>query len=116
MIKHYLKIKKGFAERTSFPLRGRLTIGRSPQNDIHLWDPRVSRYHAAVYLNVQKVIAEDLSSRNGTFINGQRAKKATLTNGDTIMVGNIVLQLVQEEKPQRKADLANTMDLTPTDA
>ena len=82
-------------ERT-FPLDadGTCTIGRSPKNTIQLNGDAVSRNHALVRCNDKRTrfCIYDLSSRNGTLLNGGRLVVPTiLENGDVISIGNFQL-------------------------
>ena len=65
----------------------RITIGRRSGNDIHLDDPGVSKEHAVIRTVGNDHIFEDLSSTNGSTINGSRIAKHILQNGDVIEVG-----------------------------
>jgi ABC-type multidrug transport system ATPase subunit/pSer/pThr/pTyr-binding forkhead associated (FHA) protein len=71
-----------------------LTIGRSPENDIVLDHPAVSRKHARI---VQRepgdiYVLEDLGSSNGTYVNGAMViQSVTLKKGDTIRIGTVKL-------------------------
>ena len=62
-------------------------IGRHHDNSIHLTDPGVSGFHARIYRGPNGYNLEDLKSRNGTWINGNRTHHATLAHGDRIHVG-----------------------------
>jgi hypothetical protein len=76
------------------PVRGRLTLGRDPANDIALrWDGEVSRVHAELELIAgQWAVADDGLSRNGTFVNGRAAAgRRRLRDGDCVRVGRTVL-------------------------
>jgi len=70
-----------------------LTIGRDEGRDIVIPDARVSRLHMQVYLSDGRVIAEDLGSSNGTFLDGQRlAGPVVLTEGRWLQVGSRFLK------------------------
>ena len=65
-------------------------VGRGG-GDVELADPEVSRRHAMFRLVDGKPAVEDLSSRNGTFVNDRRADGLTvLGSGDRIRFGNTV--------------------------
>ena len=64
-----------------------VTIGRAPDNDIHINNLAVSNYHARIYPEGERLMVEDLESVNGVFINDRRVKKGPLASGDTILVG-----------------------------
>ena len=51
-----------------FEVYGRISLGRSLENVIVVPDPSVSRRHALVYIEDDKVVLEDLGSTNGTYI------------------------------------------------
>jgi hypothetical protein len=65
-----------------------LTIGREHDNNIELKDPDVARYHARIVHERGRYVVEDLDSTTGTWVNGQRAKKTPLNNGDVVRVGS----------------------------
>lgn len=68
-----------------------LTMGRSPDNDLVIESNFVSAYHAKVHRRNSKLFIKDLSSHNGTFINGLRIKEAPLIDGDEISLADISL-------------------------
>lgn len=65
-----------------------ITIGRMPGSTIVIDDPRVSRQHAQVYVDQDRVILSDLGSTNGTFVNGVRITRAELNGQDDIAIGS----------------------------
>jgi pSer/pThr/pTyr-binding forkhead associated (FHA) protein len=77
------------------PLRGEtfyldepvVSIGRLESNDIRLEDPFVSRHHCLIRNEGDEYMIEDLSSANGTFINGQRVNRVSLGEGSLIEIG-----------------------------
>jgi len=73
----------------------RLTIGRKPNNDIHIDDPTISGEHAAI-LMLQNAYVEDLNSTNGTSLNGKPVNKRQLTNGDLIKIGRHEFKFIDE--------------------
>lgn len=74
-------------------LKPRTRVGRDQANDVVFdHDLMVSRFHAEVVGNSSggfDVI--DLKSANGTFINGQPIKRATLRVGDLLTIGSTVM-------------------------
>jgi two-component system, cell cycle sensor histidine kinase and response regulator CckA len=78
---------------TSWALRDELLIGRSSRCDIVLHVDPVSRRHARVTREAGGYLIEDLNSRNGTFVNGQRIERRRLVVGDRITVGGEVTLL-----------------------
>jgi pSer/pThr/pTyr-binding forkhead associated (FHA) protein len=73
-----------------------ISIGRAPDNAIHIDNLAVSNYHARVYPESGQLMVEDLESMNGTFLNNNRIKKEWLRSGDTILVGKHVIVVDQE--------------------
>jgi DNA-binding NtrC family response regulator len=65
-------------------------MGRSPQSDIYLPDPHVSREHATIRKTARGYLLHD-RSRNGTKINHQNVKHHLLKEGDLIEIGRFHL-------------------------
>jgi hypothetical protein len=68
-------------------LRGELVVGRDRTAGLRLGEQSVSRCHARLALLDDEVSIVDLSSRNGTFVNGDRVSMAMLATGDRIRFG-----------------------------
>jgi phosphoserine phosphatase RsbU/P len=62
-------------------------IGRQGDNHLVLRDNRISRSHARITAENGEYFVEDLDSRHGTFLNGQRIKRGKLREGDRIDFG-----------------------------
>ena len=80
----------GYASKiaTSSCGHGENVLGRDPTATVRLESLRISRYHARIVLNDEEAILEDLGSKNGTFLHGERiAEPARLGQGDQIRVG-----------------------------
>jgi pSer/pThr/pTyr-binding forkhead associated (FHA) protein len=79
----------------------RVTVGRSSGNDVALTeDGQVSRVHAVLERLAGGWSVRDVSSRNGTFVNGSRVSgEARLGPGDEIRVGRTRLVLRAERTP-----------------
>lgn len=72
-----------------YQLAAEATMGRSPSCEISLQDDKVSRRHARIVLEERGARIEDLGSRNGTLVNGQRiAGGVSLAPGDQVQVGD----------------------------
>ena len=112
MVKSYLIIQKGLVGERVFPVETRVTIGRTPENDIHLPDPSVSRRHALLYVEDGKAVLEDLGSRNGTYLNEIRVDKALLSSGDTLRLGKVTTGFLQEEELPKQTQMKETHKVT----
>jgi len=74
--------------------RSTLLIGRAEECDVRPLSEDVSRRHCAIHVGPADVWAEDLGSRNGTFVNGVRiTEKTRLCDGDLIRVGALELKV-----------------------
>ena len=71
---------------------GENIIGRAADGLITLPSTKVSRRHARIVVSSERVILEDLGSRNGTYVGDRRIESAVeLKNGDRIGIGPAVL-------------------------
>ena len=69
---------------------GDIVIGRHPDCDIIIDDASVSRRHAKIKVNNGVCYIEDLSSRNGTFLNSHTVHKSTrLFDGSEIVICDV---------------------------
>src|SRR5215813_12060091 len=62
-------------------------IGRHADNNLVLRDNRVSRSHARISSSNGAYVIEDLNSRHGTWVNGERVARHVLRNSDRIDFG-----------------------------
>jgi sigma-B regulation protein RsbU (phosphoserine phosphatase) len=62
-------------------------IGRQGENNLVLRDNRISRSHARISVANGEYVIDDLDSRHGVFVNGQRVKRHVLKDGDRIDFG-----------------------------
>ena len=86
----YLVIKQpSMVDRREVIFEDEVTIGRTENNSIAIDDISVSRQHASISLGSTGHWIQDLGSRNGTRVNGQKlsAEGALLRNGDRIALG-----------------------------
>jgi pSer/pThr/pTyr-binding forkhead associated (FHA) protein len=75
--------------------QGEFALGRSAECQLSLDDPLVSRRHALLIVASDGVTIEDLQSRNGVVLNGERITRRTALNaGDRIMIGSQELTLL----------------------
>src|SRR3954469_4314094 len=83
-----LTVITGAATGRMFKLSGGMTIGRAPVCEIRLEDDGISRSHARVKCEGDNAWVEDLGSRNGTFVNGEKiGQLVKIADGDKIQVG-----------------------------
>jgi DNA-binding winged helix-turn-helix (wHTH) protein len=70
---------------------GEHLLGRSPDLDVYLNSPSVSRRHARIRISAREMTLEDLGSKNGTYVRGVRLDEApvALEDGDEMRLGSI---------------------------
>jgi diguanylate cyclase (GGDEF)-like protein len=66
-------------------------IGRGQQADIQVVDEGISRRHAEIVHEGDKILIRDLQSTNGTYCNGERIAEHQLSDGDKIQVGSTTI-------------------------
>jgi two-component system, NtrC family, response regulator GlrR len=66
-------------------------FGRSQDNDVRLSDSAVSERHLRLEPCDAGLLARDLGSKNGTFVNGVRMHTALITEGTSIRIGRTEL-------------------------
>jgi len=95
-----LRFISGKYQGGEYPLAesGELVIGRSVELDLVLIEDMVSRKHARLTLAPAGITIADLGSTNGTFVNGEKVRKAQLKEGDRILIGTSILKLVATKK------------------
>ena len=91
-------------DRTSYPLYdNEYSIGREASNKIQVPDGSVSGSHAKIIRTPQGYLLEDLKSRNGTYVNGERIQSRVLQNDDKIRLGKVhmIFNLPSEVVPEK---------------
>lgn len=90
--------------------RGATILGRSSDCHVTIEDPLVSRHHARIVLDGDRVVVYDLNSRNGVKVNGVQVKDPVeLRDGDRVRIGTQELVFCRVEiMPQRAASPAKT--------
>jgi DNA-binding winged helix-turn-helix (wHTH) protein len=84
-----------FVEGREVALRpGENLIGRVEEGAVWIESPSVSRRHARILVTDGPPLLEDLGSKNGTFLRGQRlSAPVPLADGDEFRLGRVALQL-----------------------
>ena len=77
-----------------YPISSRVSyIGREDVNQVIIPNDAISKKHAKLTFADGKFYIEDLSSSNGTFLNGTRVHTRTvLRNGDLIRLGAVIVK------------------------
>lgn len=75
------------------------SIGSAPDNDLVITDPLVSPMHARLQVINGVYTLQDLGSQTGTFVNGQRTVQKPVQHGDTVRIGNAVMEVRNPTMP-----------------
>jgi len=68
-------------------------LGRSPELEVCLDSPSVSRQHARIRVSAEGATLEDLGSKNGTYLRGRKLDgAAALGDGDELRLGTVRLK------------------------
>lgn len=112
----FIQVLTGPSAGSLYPLGDiPLTIGRSADADVPLQEIAVSRTHGRVVSDDEgDVWFEDLNSRNGSFMGGQRVQRCKLNEGDIINLGGAAT-LKYARCETMEAELIHT-DAAPRDA
>jgi adenylate cyclase len=111
-----LKITDASGRQTQHGLvaKTNCTIGRAPDNQIVLDDPRASRHHAHIktgddggFVLVDGYYSNGQIHRsaNKVYVNGEQKFEHVLTNGDRVTIGASTLRF-EQPKEERTADLS----------
>ncbi len=88
--------------------REEVILGRALEADVRVNDSKVSRRHARIITapnsenGKTEYILDDLDSRNGTLLNGQKATQEVLSHGDKITIGEHILRFEMLDEIDRE--------------
>lgn len=93
--------------RSSTRSMQRETTGSTQKLQLGLPSTTISKAHARIVKKNERFYFEDLGSRNGSFVNGQRVASVLLRDGDFIEIGRVFLRFrsAVPASPTTKADL-----------
>ena len=94
-----LTVENGPAELegVNIPVHGAVVVGRAPGADIVIGNGFVSGRHARFQLMGKSLFLEDLGSRNGTAVNGDRiAEPVALKGNDVVNIGVVTIRVRYE--------------------
>lgn len=87
-----------------------IIVGRSSDLDMVLVEDMVSRKHAKIVIAGSEITIEDLGSTNGTFVNGERVKKARLKEGDRVLIGTSILKVIVGDGSAAQGDAKQNLE------
>src|SRR5580698_7809957 len=93
---YVLRFISGKYQGGEFPIATdkQILVGRSSDLDMVLVEDMVSRKHARIAMQGEQIWIEDLGSTNGTFVNGEKIKRARLKEGDRVLIGTSILKVI----------------------
>ena len=96
-----LRFISGKYQGGEFPLgeNKEIVVGRSSDLDMVLVEDMVSRRHAKITVTGGQIFIQDLGSTNGSFVNGEKIKRARLNEGDRILIGTSIIKVIATEGP-----------------
>lgn len=95
----------------SFPV----AIGRDAVNGIVINDPAASRFHLKIKKRGVSYIIQDLGSRNGTYLNGEKIINSVLKNNDQLQIGATTLTFVHSANIAQNIEESLAIDLSELD-
>lgn len=100
----------GLPEQQSFPLTpgARVTIGRTKDNAVLCLHKSLSRTHAELSFDGDRVQLTDLQSKNGVFVSGRRVARSEIGEGDTFRCGDVSFFLEGSGPAQKASGRAKT--------
>jgi len=109
---HVLRFISGKYQGGEFPIAPdkQILIGRSSDLDMVLVEDMVSRKHARITMQSDQIWIEDLGSTNGTFVNGEKIKRAHLKEGDRLLIGTSILKLIAGDAPREGLDAKRELE------
>jgi hypothetical protein len=109
---YVLRFISGKYQGGEFPIAvdKQILIGRSSDLDMVLVEDMVSRKHARIAMQTDQIWIEDLGSTNGTFVNGEKIKRARLKEGDRVLIGTSILKLIAGDAPRDGMDAKRELE------
>jgi hypothetical protein len=107
-----LRFISGKYQGGEFPIVAdkQILIGRSSDLDMVLVEDMVSRKHAKITTQGEQIWIEDLGSTNGTFVNGEKIKRARLKEGDRVLIGTSILKVISGDAPKEGVDAKRDLE------
>ncbi|HEU4731461.1 MAG TPA: FHA domain-containing protein [Kofleriaceae bacterium] len=96
----WLRVRTGPLAGKSFILYKTPTIiGNSPDSDVYLYkDAEIDPSHAAIHRVGTTYEIEDMGTRMGTSVGGNKIRRRRLASGDQIVIGSTILDFEERQK------------------
>ncbi|MFP4053737.1 MAG: FHA domain-containing protein [Phycisphaerae bacterium] len=91
---------KANGQRKDFRVKTpKMIVGRGEDADLRIPIMSVSRHHTELRTEDSTLVAKDLGSSNGTYVNNKRVNEQVLSAGDRLVIGPVVFTLQIDGKP-----------------
>lgn len=108
MLRLWLTVLDDGADRLTMalPPRGSWMVGRDESmNELVLHDAAVSRLHARLVFQEDRYMLQDVHSKAGSFVNGERVEgMVRLSDGDAVRFGRTELRVTLKEWTMAEED------------
>src|SRR4030095_4297033 len=107
-----LRFISGKYQGGEFPIvpEKQIIVGRESDLDMVLVEDMVSRKHARIQMQTDQIWIEDLGSTNGTFVNGEKIKRARLKEGDRVLIGTSILKVIAGDGSRDSTDAKRELE------
>jgi adenylate cyclase len=96
--------------KTFYLAKDVVTVGKLSGNDLPLNDNSVSRNHCKFLKTNDSYKVVDLSSTNGTYVNGKRVTEKKLEESDTITIGRTILKFISVSRQEPQTAVSDVND------
>jgi len=94
-VRSLMTIEPEETQGTEYLIEEEIFLGRSEECAITISDTFASHRHARIFYEDSALYLEDLTSTNGTFVNGEKIEEPyLLKHRDRIQIGNTVLEAI----------------------
>ena len=84
--------------------RGFMTIGRASNADIRISDKSISRIHCLIEWMGDTIVIEDKGSTNGIIVDGRNVKRAIVSPGVPVQVGQSIMKIEYKSEAEIRAE------------
>lgn len=108
-----LKLRESGGAKRTIPIsKNEITIGRTDENDVVLDSFYISKLHARLIWEQGSFYIEDVNSKLGTLVNGEKISRIKLKNNDEIQLGATRITFMEPGTDDKEPVEAADSDLT----
>ncbi len=98
----------------SYPIKGKMTVGREQSCDICIDSKMISKKHAEISPGDGVLELKDLGSTNGTFVNGTRVQATFLKSGDRLSFDQEMFWVKGKDRDEDKTQVREALSADAT--